>query len=288
MRWWLILTVSAAVSSVINTQHPIPTSPKLKSWGTMASIWNPGVISYALILGYCLNSAMFSAIQSLAVKSNQNQIKIESYFAMKSKCFCWNQIESYPNRVKWLFSIRFDFDKNLNKKNFKLRQENMKNSQNRILKGIVKYLCLLVINSFENWPFFWWLIFFHDHWCSFVLNSNVFLNQINIKSKSNWTVSAISRSKIGSKPIQFDSPGCIYGSYRHQAWAVWFSWWIFCPRWPDACWSFIPSIVPFSIFSPDSSYQFPTSSVFRPFLSYAVHSNPLVVCSGVFWRVHCQ
>ncbi len=75
-----------------------------------------------------------------------------------------------------------------------VNRDRKKKTQNIILKGIGRYLCLYCGNSFENWPFSWWLIFCHDCWCRFVSNRIVFffLNQIRIEL--NWKVSATSRS----------------------------------------------------------------------------------------------
>ncbi len=75
----------------------------------------------------------------------QQACQIESYFLIELNVFA--QIKS--NRIQIesndffdfrYDSIRFDLDKNMKKKNLKYDRKWMKNSQNGILKGIVRYL----------------------------------------------------------------------------------------------------------------------------------------------------
>ncbi len=59
-----------------------------------------------------------------------NRIKIESYFDIESNLFAQiesNCIQLELNDVFDFWSIRFDFDKDLDKKNVELRQEKWKN-----------------------------------------------------------------------------------------------------------------------------------------------------------------
>ncbi len=123
---------------------------------------------------------------SRAVKSNQNRI----VFCYQIKCFCSDGIESHPNQSNGFFdfrydSIRFDLDKHLDKKNVKLRQGKWNKCTNRILKEILRYLCLYSgqflwqLSNFLMANFLSWKLM---HFC---INSNRFMNQINIESKLN-------------------------------------------------------------------------------------------------------
>ncbi len=92
----------------------------------------------------------------------------------------------------------------MNKKNRKLRQKELKNSQNRILKGIVRYLCLYggqfswILAIFLMADFLPWLLM------QFHIELNDSLNQIDIGLEMNWKVSATSRSKIERNGNRFD------------------------------------------------------------------------------------
>ncbi len=94
--------------------------------------------------------------------------------------FLLKKIESYSNRIKWLlrFLIHFDFYKNLNKKNVKLRQKKWKIHKTESSRGLLGIYAFIVDTSFENWS-----TFFHDCWSSFVSNQiERFLQLLNWKS----------------------------------------------------------------------------------------------------------
>jgi hypothetical protein len=156
------------------------------------------------------------------LKSNRNRI----VFCYQIECFCSNRIESYLNRIKWLFqfSIRFASIRSWRKRGQEKRQiatGKIKNLQNRILKGNLRCLCLY------SGQFFWKLTIFlmanFLSWMSmqFNIESNRFLNRIDIESISNRIKrfpQLLDQLKIESKPIRFDSPA----SSHHGFCNFWF------------------------------------------------------------------
>jgi hypothetical protein len=97
-------------------------------------------------------------LRHLQLPGLSDRIEIKSSYVIESNVFAQiesNRIQIEPNDFFdfWYDLIRFDLDKNLNMKNLKLRQEKTKNSQNRILKGTVRYIC------FHSGQFFWKLVF---------------------------------------------------------------------------------------------------------------------------------
>jgi hypothetical protein len=150
---------------------------------------------------------IFTISWTRAVKSNWNWI----VFPYQIECFCPNWIKSYPNWIEWLiqFSIQFNsirFWQKLEREKPRIWQKNIKNSQDRILKGIVRYLCL------HCEQFFWKLVIFLMVKFSFMTADAVWYqiesffesNRYRIEIESNRKVSATSPSKIKSNRNRFN------------------------------------------------------------------------------------
>jgi hypothetical protein len=97
-----------------------------------------------------------------------------------------NQIVSKSNQMTSTIFDTIQFGSILTKiwtrKIVNCDRKNWKIHKTEFWRALLDIYAFMVDNSLEYWPFSWWPIFFHDCWCSFILNWMI----LWIKSISDW------------------------------------------------------------------------------------------------------